>query len=102
MGRLGTLLLGIVLGASGMYTGIKYHVVRANDGVHLVPKMSSEFTDVFVDIRKFTVSDWNDHRALAAALVNSDKPYLLEDAAVGTLRHSVDAMLDVFGRRGRG
>lgn len=102
MSRIGVLLLGIVLGAAGMFTALKYHVVRADDGVHLIPKMSSDFTDVYVDIRPFTVTDWNEHRGLAVALVEAEKGYLLEDAAETSLRQSVDAVLDVLGRRNRG
>ncbi len=54
MARLGSFLVGIAVGGAAVFTGLKYHVVRANDGVHLVPKLQAQFDEAYVDIRKFT------------------------------------------------
>ena len=88
-----TFLAGGLIGAVLMFTSLKYHVVRAKDGIHLAPKMSSQLSETYVDIREFQVQDWDEHRTLAAALINSDKGYLLQDSASENLR---SAMTDVI------
>ena len=82
-------LLGFLLGAGLMYAAIMFHVVRANDGFHFVHKLEAGFTDIYVDIREFTVVDWNEHRSLAAALVRAEKADLFGDS-------TVDASIDEF------
>ena len=99
MSRIGVFFAGILLGAAGMYVSQNYHVVRAEDGMHMVPKMASNFGDVYVDIRSFEISDWDDHKSLAVAIVQADKSYLLRDAAQGSFMQSVDGVLDLLGRK---
>lgn len=60
-----------------MFTSLKFHVVRAEDGFHLIPKMTSDFSEVYVDIRQFDLQDWDNHRSLAVAIVQAEKGYLL-------------------------
>lgn len=97
MRRIGVFLLGMVVGAAAMYVSIKYYVVNAKDGLHLVPKASAELGQPYVDIRNFTLHDWDQHRSLALSLVQADKTYLLEESASDNLRQSIDSMLDVLG-----
>jgi hypothetical protein len=94
MGRISFFLAGIMVGAVAMFTTLKYHVVRAEDGFHLVPKMQSDFSDPYVDVRNFTMSDWDNHRELAVAIVKADKGHLLQDSALGGLRQQVDHVLE--------
>jgi hypothetical protein len=93
MGKLGSFVVGVAVGAAGVFTGLKYHVVRAVDGFHLVPKLQAQFDEAYVDIRAFTATDWNEHRGLAVALTQSDKAYLLQESANETFRQSVDGVL---------
>ena len=93
MGRISFFLAGLLVGALAMFTSLKYHVVRADDGFHLVPKMQSDFSEAYVDVRQFDSSDWNDHRELAVAVVKADKSHLLQDSTLGGLRESVDTVL---------
>ena len=99
MSRIGIFLAGIALGAAVMFVSLKYHVVRAEDGMHMVPKLSSKFSDIYVDIRSFGISDWDDHKSLAVAIVQADKSYLLQDAAKSSFMESVDGVLDMLGRK---
>jgi hypothetical protein len=102
MERLTSFLLGVVVGAVLCFGSLKYHVVRANDGVHLVPKLSSSFGDTYVDIRKFGLSDWDQHRALAVAIVNAQKGHLLQDQASDSLRATVDNVIQGLTQPGAG
>jgi hypothetical protein len=98
MARLGSFIGGCVVGGVAVFTGLKYHVVRAGDGVHLVPKLQAQFTDAYVDVRKFTFEDWNKHRELAVAMTQAEKGYLLQESATDSLRQSVDNVLEGLGR----
>ena len=97
MSRIGCFLAGFLVGAAAVFGSLKYHVVRAEGGVHLVPKLSPRFGEAFVDIRQFGLSDWDDHRSLAAAIVRADKAHLLEGAAMDSFRESIERVLDTLG-----
>jgi hypothetical protein len=94
VGRLSFFVAGLLVGAAAMFTSLKYHVVRANDGFHLIPKMQSDFSETYVDVRNFSPTDWNEHRELAVALVKADKGHLLNDSALGSVRTAVDNVLN--------
>ena len=98
MGTLSSFLGGIVVGGVASFVGLKYHVVRAADGFHLVPKLQAQFDEAYVDIRQFGFEDWNKHRSLAVAMVQSDKGYLMHETATDSLRESVDSVLEGLGK----
>ena len=89
---------GMVTGAVLLFVAMHYHVVRGNDGVHLVPKISNNLSDVYVDTREFGLSDWKQHKPLAAAVLQSSESHLLEDASLNSFRSSIEGMMDgLFG-----
>ncbi len=94
MGRLGTFFFGVAVGAGLVFGSLKYHVLRARDGLHVVPKVSSSFEDAYVDIRQFGPSDWNQHRTLTASLIKANKEDLMADTAAYSLRSSLRSALD--------
>ena len=98
MGRLQSFLVGVVIGGAAVFGALKFHVVRADDGVHFVPKAAPGFQDVYVDIRKFGAQDWDKHRGLALALVQANQSGLMKDSATGYLRESLDQVLRALGR----
>ncbi|MDA7950215.1 MAG: hypothetical protein MPJ24_01915, partial [Pirellulaceae bacterium] len=79
-----------------MFGSINYHVVRAEDGFHLIPKMAAKFEDAYVDIREFDVENWQKHPSLVAAIIKADKKDLLNDSVSETLKSSVSGFLDQF------
>ncbi|SMP39020.1 hypothetical protein SAMN06265222_101235 [Neorhodopirellula lusitana] len=88
------LFFGMILGAGLMYGAIHYHVVRGDDGVFLVPKVTNELHDVYVDIRGFTLEDWRTHKPLAAAIMKSDKSELLSDTTLGGMKDGLHSVVD--------
>ena len=100
MSRIGGFIGGFVVGGVAVFVGLKYHVVRANDGVHLIPKLQAQFDDAYVDIRKFGYEDWNKHRSLAVAMTQADKGYLMQETTTDQLRQSVDNVLEGLNFRG--
>jgi len=93
MRSLSSFIVGMIVGALVLFVSLRYHVVRANDGVHLIPKSSARLTEPYVDIREFTVEDWDAHKALAMAIVQADKAYLMQDSATESVRRSFNDLL---------
>ena len=97
MQRLTTFFIGMVVGGALLYGMQRYHLVRARDGFHLVPKVETTLAASYVDIRDFKVADWARHTKVAMALIQADKSQLMEKAAVDTLREGIDRIFDPSG-----
>lgn len=95
MGRFGTFLLGFLVGGATVYSSLHYHVVRADDGFHMVPKLTSTFSETYVDVRNFGFEEWNQHRSLALALAQSDKGYLVQGIAVDALQNTMNDLFNM-------
>jgi len=94
-----TFLFGVAVGAGGMFASHTYHLVRAEDGFHIVPKLTPQFGDTYVDIRHFDLRAWDQHRPLAVALVKANKPQLVTQGAGESLRHAAKGVLDMLDGR---
>ena len=93
-------LLGMVTGAVLLFVAMHYHVVRGNDGVFLVTKISNNLSDVYVDTREFGLSDWQSHKPLAAAVMQSNQSHLLGDSSLNSFRDSMQGLVDgLFSNR---
>ena len=91
--------LGVIVGAVLVFGAQRYHIVRAKDGVYVVPKLSADFNEAYVDIREFGVSDWANHKELAAALVKAQYNHLLEDSAAESFHKGIqDAINSISGK----
>ena len=101
MGRFMSFLTGAFVGATVMLLAIKFHFVRAEDGFHIVPKLTSSMTDTYADVREYTMADWNEHRMLLAALMRAEKGHVVQDQtldSVGeTLGNALDSLRDLSG-----
>ena len=89
MGRVGTFIFGFLLGGACVYASLHYHFIRADDGMHVVAKVSSTFSETYVDIRSFGFDEWNGHRMLSAAIVQAGKPELMQGFATNTIQNAV-------------
>lgn len=67
-------------GALLLFVVMHYHLVRGNNGVVLVPKISNNLSGVYTDIRAFDLDDWKAHKTLAAAIMRSSQADLMEDS----------------------
>ncbi len=93
MSRFGSFITGIVVGGAAVFGGLKYHVLRTDSGVEVVPKLSATFSETYLDVRQFDASDWTEHRQVAAAVVRAGKQHLFQNAAGESLRDTVDKLL---------
>ena len=92
--RLSTFLFGGVVGAAIMYVALIYHVVRAPDGVHLIPKTTATLRGCYVDIREYGIEDWKNNPDLTVAISASGKTELLTESAVSDLQESAQQLWD--------
>jgi len=99
MRRLMTFILGMITGGAVLYAALHYHLIRASDGLHLVAKTKPQITATYVDIRSFRVADWTQHPALLQALLNANKPDLVEGAASDALQNGLDHLWERAGER---
>jgi hypothetical protein len=93
LSRLWSFLLGVVVGAALLYTAMHYHLVRSNDGFHLIAKSPARLSQSFVDIRSFGASDWVGHPQLASALVQAGKQHLIGEGTASAVEQSVNQSL---------
>jgi hypothetical protein len=88
MSRLHTFFLGVVTGAVLLHAATTYHLVRAADGIHFIPKQPPRLSETYVDIRSFTINDWASHTQLASALVQANQQQLLSNLATGAFQQT--------------
>ena len=93
MRRLMTFFLGMVAGGLLLYGALQFHIVRADDGFHVVPKVEAKIAATYVDIRNFSFADWKQHTDIAAALMRAEKEELMKNAASDAINQSLDKWL---------
>jgi len=93
MRRLMTFFLGMITGGVLLFGAMNYHLIRAQDGLHFVPKTSPQLAAAYIDIRDFTVVDWAEHSDIAAALIRAEKGSLMKSSAAGALQEKIDQFL---------
>ena len=93
MKRLSTFIAGMVAGALLLMGLLNYHLLRADDGFHLIPKVESRLADGYIDVREFRVADWAQHPQLALALQQAGRQDLLHAAAGDALQNGLDRFL---------
>ena len=99
MRRIMSFIFGMITGGILLYGAMHYHVIRAQDGYHLVPKSSARIAATYVDIREFTVADFAEHADIVEALILADKRDLMGNAASGALQNGLDRLLNRDGVR---
>jgi hypothetical protein len=85
MPRIFSFLLGAAAGIMLCFAATNFHVVRAQDGFHLVHKQRARLAEAYIDVREFGVGDWGQHAELAAALAAENKQYVMQSAAAKSL-----------------
>jgi hypothetical protein len=86
-------------GAGLLYTAMNFHVMHAGDGFHLVAKQSPRMSEIFIDVREFSMADWASHPQLAADLVQANKQYLVGDSAAAALQENVKQLLPAWPKQ---
>jgi hypothetical protein len=85
-------IVGYLAGAISLYVALGFHVVRTQDGHHVIAKTSLALRDTYVDIRPFGVNEWKDHLELADAMRKAGKDELVKGAAESAVRRTLDGL----------
>lgn len=75
--RWAILLTGIALGAAGMAVLGSYHCVQTTNGRVWIPRTSTGWSNVYVDVSRWTSDDWRKNPGLMQAVVRSEHRALL-------------------------
>jgi hypothetical protein len=93
MGKIYAFLLGILAGFGLYHLASSYHVVRADSGLHLAPKLSQTLDETYVDIRHFGVEDWANRPQLAAAVTKAGKGEMVQKSATDAVAEGIQKLL---------
>lgn len=85
MRKLSNLLIGILLGGGTVFLLSQYHLIRANDGFHMIPRQDASYVDVCVDVRNWDASKWHEHSELMRSLIADGR----DDLIVEPLSHEL-------------
>ncbi|HUG18416.1 MAG TPA: hypothetical protein VMM56_05525 [Planctomycetaceae bacterium] len=79
-------LSGLVAGLILMGTAYQYHFVLSDEGFVVISKPQATLSDVYADIRGWTLQDWTEHSELAKALIADGRGNLVGGSMIdGTL-----------------
>ena len=84
----------MIAGSVLLFLAMHYHVVHGDDGIVLVPKISHSLSDMYVDTRDLELSDWKNHKPLAAAIIRSRQSHLLADSSLSEFRDSMQGLVE--------
>jgi hypothetical protein len=93
MRRWATFLCGVLVGGLLLYGLLSFHLVRADDGLHLVRKVDAQLASTYVDIRDFGPADWIEHPEVFNALAAAGRRDLIRSAAEDALHNGLDRLL---------
>lgn len=84
----------MVVGAIAVFGSMNFYVVRTGEGVEFVRKVVPHANFPYVDVRSFTVSDWQKHTELAAALTKAGKMNVLGQSTANSVGETVSNAVD--------
>ena len=96
MARIRWFIFGAAVGAGLTMASLKYHFLYTKDGLKAVPKQTPTFSETFLDVREYNASDWSEHKAVLAAVMQAEESELLEGAAVNSIREGLDHWVERF------
>lgn len=96
MNRVSSFAVGVFVGIVGLYMTMHFTLVRARDGFHLIPKIAAKIDLPFVDVREFSLANWQQKQQLAIAILKANKGHLLQDQKLIGFKQSSQQMLDQF------
>jgi len=101
MRRMYGVIFGIGIGSLACLGAMNYHVVRAQDGFHLVQKQQARLGQAYVDTRQFNATDWTEHPELVASLRADNEQGLVNEASPGFLQNGVNRLSGVPQQQAR-
>ncbi|HEY2826739.1 MAG TPA: hypothetical protein VGJ04_03995 [Pirellulales bacterium] len=94
MGRISVMFGGIIIGGGAIFGAFNYHLLQTSTGLQLCPKRSASLSETYVDIRKFTATDWASHPSLSADIVAAQKQHLLGESPTTAVENSFHQIIN--------
>ncbi len=88
-------IFGIGLGVLGCLATMNFHVVRAQDGFHLVQKQHARLGQAYVDTRQFSDTDWTQNPELVASIRADSGQGLVNETSPGFFQQGVNRLSGV-------
>ncbi|MBX3425250.1 MAG: hypothetical protein KF688_06180 [Pirellulales bacterium] len=93
MRRISTFLIGVVVGIVLLWGAMHFHLIRSQQGFHLVAKRSATLADAYVDARSFGPADWLQRPAVAEAVLRSNNDALIDALMGDAVQNGLDKLL---------
>ncbi|MDZ4852714.1 MAG: hypothetical protein SGI77_25775 [Pirellulaceae bacterium] len=94
MSRISSFFAGMVVGAAVLFIAMQFYIVRSKDGINFIPKLAAKLEMPYVDIRKFTLSDWQNRQPLAVAIMKANRGNLMQDSTLSGFKQAAQNALD--------
>ena len=107
MGKLRSLLVGLLMGAGGMYVGLQYHLLQADEGYLIVPRTPQQrLQDTYTDVRDWDAGAWTARPQLALAVTQHGRGDLISEGVktnlLDSLRESLSPVQQELNKSSRG
>jgi hypothetical protein len=96
MRRLSTFIFGMVVGGLLIYVALNYHLIHAQDGLHMVPKIDAALASTYVDVRGLGIADLAQYPEVAMAISKAGRQDLLESIAGNAIGTEVDRLAPIL------
>lgn len=90
MTRIVSILAVLILGAALMYGALSSHVVRTSKGWLWLSKDELSLRDTYVDIRKWSAKDFDEHPAVVKRLIDTGHADVLAGEALDRAKRALD------------
>jgi hypothetical protein len=82
------IVVGLVAGFLITVGAMNHHFIRTDNSMAFVSKRYPSLADSYVDIRKWSISDWTDHPDLVYTLFKNDRQDLMPsiDGQIASLK----------------
>lgn len=98
MNGFGPFLCGAVVGGASVFASLSYHFVQSKEGFLTIPKLSPTFTETYVDVRQFTAVDWQNRKALTAAVLRANHGAIIGEGIVDQAAEAARSWLPEFSK----
>ncbi len=93
MKRYKQFMLGLLAGTALTFVALRYHVVRHDEGVSLVPRNPQPpLRSIYSDVREWGSAMWEQHPEVAQALIANDQVDVISDEALNDVSLQVNEM----------
>jgi hypothetical protein len=100
MKRFKPYFLGMLIGTALTFIALRYHVIRHDDGISLVPRHPQPaLRSIYSDVREWGGAMWEQHPEVAQAVIADDKIDVISDEALDQVSEQVRETLRISSEK---